>query len=373
MGTHGGHFRDEEAERRSHGEQEPPQVGECTGPDALDILNSLSAHVALLDEQGRILAVNRAWKRFAALNDGDPAQLGAGVDYLRICKAALDSEEDPYASVALDGLRKVLRGELDEFRLHYPCHSPTRERWFLMQATPISGGNGVVVSHLDVSDRYQLTQMLLDSSARLESMLRGHCNEFLEASELLDRLLRDLDSGAPAGGFQGKGNPRPVLERLAAVLAALADTAEATERPYAAAPGGSDVVPQDTPDLPSPRVLLAEEDSLTAYVLRTLLEQAGYHVQIAEDGPSALALLESKDFDIILVDAQLPYLNGEETARTVRDNAKPGSPRLPIVCISSPALPGQGCEDANSPFDACLPAPLDEQALLRLMADLLRK
>jgi CheY-like chemotaxis protein len=296
------------------------------------------------------------------------------VDYLRICKAALDSEEDPYASVALDGLRKVLRGELGEFRLHYPCHSPTRERWFLMQATPLSGGNGVVVSHLDVSDRYQLTQMLLDSSARQESMLRGHCNEFLEASELLDRLLRDLDSGSPpAGGFQGKGNPRPVLERLAAVLAALADTAEATEHPYAGPSGGSAEAPQGTPDPPSPRVLLAEEDSLTAYVLRTLLEQAGYHVQIAEDGPSALAMLESKDFDIFLVDAQLPYMNGEETARTVRNSAKPGSPRLPIVCISSPARPGHDPEDANSPFDACLPAPLDEQTLLRLLADLLRR
>ncbi|WP_162141317.1 response regulator [Paucidesulfovibrio longus] len=366
----GGHFRDKETERRNHGGQVPPQAGECTGPDALDILNSLSAHVALLDEQGRILAVNRAWKRFAALNGGDPAQLGAGVDYLRICKGALDSEEDPYASVALDGLRKVLRGELEEFRLHYPCHSPTRERWFLMQATPISGGNGVVVSHLDVSERYQLTRMLLDSNTRLESTLRGHCNEFLEASKLLDRLLRDLNSGTPMGGGHGHEDPRPVLERLAAALAALADTAEATERPLSGDSGGSD---DDAPSLPRPSVLLAEEDSLTAYVLRTLLEQAGYHVQIVEDGPSALALLKSKAFDIFLVDAQLPYLNGEETARTVRDAAKPGSRRLPIVCLSPPGYGCQAFEGEDSPFDVCVAAPHKEQELLNALGSLLRK
>jgi len=54
-------------------------------------LDSLSAHIAILDESGEIVAVNEAWRTFARANGGDPERVSEGVNYLEVCEAALGS------------------------------------------------------------------------------------------------------------------------------------------------------------------------------------------------------------------------------------------------------------------------------------------
>ena len=111
------------------------------------ITNALSANVAVLDETGRILAVNKHWLQFAENNRGDRSILAVGTDYLEICRRAIDSDNDEYARLALDGIEAVMRGERDFFSLEYPCHSPYEERWFFMQIVPLERDlKGYVVS-----------------------------------------------------------------------------------------------------------------------------------------------------------------------------------------------------------------------------------
>lgn len=114
------------------------------------VLDSLAAHVAVLDEEGTIVAVNRAWERFARDN-GDPELrwTGLGVNYLEVTRGSRGED----AAQALTGLQAVLEGSLDTFSLDYPCHSPQEERWFRMDATPLSHGEGAVVLHADVTAR----------------------------------------------------------------------------------------------------------------------------------------------------------------------------------------------------------------------------
>jgi PAS domain S-box-containing protein len=117
-------------------------------------VDTLSAHVAILDSQGRIVTVNRAWQAFAAAN-GMPADTTfAGVDYFSAC-SGVSGEDAPTAAAAAAGLRAVIAGERDLFELDYPCHSPDEQRWFHLRVTPFGepAPRRVVVAHENITDR----------------------------------------------------------------------------------------------------------------------------------------------------------------------------------------------------------------------------
>lgn len=115
------------------------------------ILDALEEHIAVLRRDGTILMVNAAWRRFAEAN-GDPhlEHSGPGNNYLTAYSSSCD--EDGGGQRAIDGVRGVLTGHSDRFRLEYPCHAPNQQRWFVMSVTPISGRAEVVVSHVDITD-----------------------------------------------------------------------------------------------------------------------------------------------------------------------------------------------------------------------------
>jgi diguanylate cyclase (GGDEF)-like protein len=145
------------------------------------VLDSLAQQIAVLDLQGNIMAVNASWLRFAGENGADPSSGLVVQNYLRTCDHAkgCDFEE---ASPAAAGIRKVLAGELPEFRLEYPCHSPTTQRWFLMYVTPLLRGAsvaGAVVSHLVITDRILAETRQRESEARLNVAQRlAHVGSF---------------------------------------------------------------------------------------------------------------------------------------------------------------------------------------------------
>jgi len=116
------------------------------------VIDSLPQHVAVVDLHGAITRVNEAWRRFATEN-GDPAErcTGPGHNYLRVCAEAALSDAD--ARRAHEGLTAVLEGRIPMFQMHYPCHAPDQERWFMMYAAPIRHpAGGAVVSHVDISE-----------------------------------------------------------------------------------------------------------------------------------------------------------------------------------------------------------------------------
>lgn len=116
----------------------------------LSVMDSLSSSIAVLDPSGRILAVNRAWREFAAANGASEQTIaGVGLDYLEHARRALPEES---AARALAGLTSVLERREPAFALEYPCHGPGVERWFVLHATPWSAGRpGIVVAHHDVT------------------------------------------------------------------------------------------------------------------------------------------------------------------------------------------------------------------------------
>jgi anti-anti-sigma regulatory factor len=112
------------------------------------VMNSLTAHIAVLDGEGRIVAVNDAWSRFSASNGGVAARTGVGTNYLQVCGAGGNGD----VGEIVEGIRAVLGGARENYTVEYPCHSPEEERWFLLYATPLPRG-GAVVSHIDITGR----------------------------------------------------------------------------------------------------------------------------------------------------------------------------------------------------------------------------
>ncbi len=141
---------------------------------ATDILNSMSAHVAVLDPNGQIREVNRAWTRFAEENTPGgavPPCTDVGVDYVGLCRGCSGEKSDE-AVPAADGIEDVLRGNRSFFVMEYPCDSPTEMRWFAMHVTPLSTKDGgAVVAHYDITARKQAELAAANQSRRTELAL----------------------------------------------------------------------------------------------------------------------------------------------------------------------------------------------------------
>jgi PAS domain S-box-containing protein len=133
----------------------------------LAVLNALPAHVALLDQEGVIVAVNESWRRFASANVLQGENYAVGLNYLAVCDSAQGDCSAEAHAVAV-GIRSVLRGDGRHFALEYPCHSPTEKRWFRVMVTPLQDGQagGVVVMHVNVTDRKLTEESLRESEER---------------------------------------------------------------------------------------------------------------------------------------------------------------------------------------------------------------
>ncbi|MCI5159324.1 MAG: PAS domain S-box protein, partial [Candidatus Electrothrix sp. AUS1_2] len=133
---------------------------------ARGIIDALSAHLCVLDENGVILTVNRAWRDFADANPPIPPNYAVGSNYLKHC--AGDKVEGQ--------LRAVLTGEQTQFSYEYACHAPARKRWFTARITRFlsNGAIRVVITHENITSRKLAEQALLETKAALEKSNRAH-------------------------------------------------------------------------------------------------------------------------------------------------------------------------------------------------------
>ena len=115
-------------------------------------IDTLHSHIAILDENGLILLVNLAWRKFADANGLAWGDYGVGRNYLEVCETAVGDGVNE-ARPAFEGIHGIISNQLKESSLEYPCHSPNERRWFLMYASRLQGNGHIVVDHMNITYR----------------------------------------------------------------------------------------------------------------------------------------------------------------------------------------------------------------------------
>jgi signal transduction histidine kinase/CheY-like chemotaxis protein len=181
------------------------------------------------------------------------------------------------------------------------------------------------------------------------------------------RLVELMGGHVGAASVQGFGTTFWVELPLA--------VAEAPEpilrlEPTAGRPLPAPAFQEEAPWLPGTRVLVAEDNEVNAFLIRRMLDLMGLSHVLVEHGEDVLRVLESETFDLLLLDCQMPVLDGYETARRVRalETTRPHQARLPIVAVTANALTGERDKCQQAGMDDYLAKPMSPDALRTILA-----
>jgi CheY-like chemotaxis protein len=118
------------------------------------------------------------------------------------------------------------------------------------------------------------------------------------------------------------------------------------------------------------RILLAEDSALNQKVAVGLLERCGHRVDVAENGRAALRLLEQQSFDLMLLDVQMPEMDGLETVAAIRRDERGTNRHLPIIAMTAHALKGDRERCLEAGMDGYVAKPLRAEALFAAIAEI---
>lgn len=121
----------------------------------------------------------------------------------------------------------------------------------------------------------------------------------------------------------------------------------------------------------SPRVLVVEDNALNLKLVRDVLEHAGYDVGSAATGELGVDAAAAQPPDLVLLDLQLPGIDGHETLRRLRDGVLP--PGVPVVAVTALAMTADRDRASEAGFDGYLEKPISPRALPGQVEHFLRK
>lgn len=116
-------------------------------------------------------------------------------------------------------------------------------------------------------------------------------------------------------------------------------------------------------------VLCIEDNKVNMLLVSRIVEAEGYDLLRAEDGPSALEMLEKSAPDIILLDVNIPGIHGLDLARMIKDDKRLA--HIPLIATTANVLVGDKERCLEAGCDEYLPKPLDIRRLREVMHDYL--
>jgi two-component system, sensor histidine kinase and response regulator len=115
------------------------------------------------------------------------------------------------------------------------------------------------------------------------------------------------------------------------------------------------------------RVLLAEDNAVNQRLAMRLLEKRGHQVKVANNGREALETLEKEQFDLVLMDVQMPEMDGFEATAAIREKEKESKQRLPVIALTAHAMKGDRQKCLAAGMDGYLSKPIRPQELEELL------
>jgi two-component system, sensor histidine kinase and response regulator len=156
-------------------------------------------------------------------------------------------------------------------------------------------------------------------------------------------------------------------ELHAAIVSAIATEARPGTRTAAPNGGTPDRTQTERADS-SFHILLTEDNAVNQRVALRILEKGGHRVAIAENGRVALRMLEEQPFDLILMDVQMPEMDGFEATALIREKEKRSGQHIPIIAMTAHAMAGDRERCLAAGMDNYISKPVTASALLGLVA-----
>jgi signal transduction histidine kinase len=222
----------------------------------------------------------------------------------------------------------------------------TREAWLRFTVTD----TGIGISAED-QDRIFAPFTQVDASTS-----RKHAGAGLGLA-IASELIRAMGGFRSVRSAPGTGS---VFSFTAPMLIETAGKPNNVKRPAVASAGAK----ADVPASPM-RVLLAEDTPTNQVLVVHTLKKRGHDVQIAVDGRAAVQLAQDKSFDVILMDLQMPHMDGFEATAAIR--SIPGREHVPIIALTAHTMVGDRERCLAAGMEGYLPKPLDLRNLIEVV------
>lgn len=132
-------------------------------------------------------------------------------------------------------------------------------------------------------------------------------------------------------------------------------------------PGKKTGEPETRPDIKGARILLVEDNKINQMVALELLGLLGLVVTVADNGLEAVEAIKNGDFDLVLMDVQMPIMDGFEATREIRKLDKPGVDKLPILAMTANAMDSDYVNSISVGMNDHLTKPIDPDRLRRAL------
>ena len=114
----------------------------------------------------------------------------------------------------------------------------------------------------------------------------------------------------------------------------------------------------------SGRILVAEDNLSNQKLISILLQKMGHEVTVAQDGQAAINKANAETYDLILMDMQMPNVNGYEATEQLRNNGC----KIPIIALTANAMPGDKEKCLEIGCDDYLPKPINREKLNEMIS-----
>jgi len=122
----------------------------------------------------------------------------------------------------------------------------------------------------------------------------------------------------------------------------------------------------------SKKILLVEDDLVSQFYIKTLLSESGFDVQAVNNGKDALYLFEKEKFDLIILDIQIPIINGIEVSKKIREKENSQKKKTPIIALTAYAYEEDKRLFIDSGMNFCITKPIDESLFLETIFKLIK-
>jgi signal transduction histidine kinase/CheY-like chemotaxis protein/HPt (histidine-containing phosphotransfer) domain-containing protein len=242
------------------------------------------------------------------------------------------------------------------------------ERWQMRAEEAASGAEGLKKLQSSFASGLPYRLVLLDEQMpemngfEVIRQIRAHP----ELKDATIMMLTSADQGAATAKCREFGvkaclvKPIKPSSLLMSIRRVLAKPEEETVGPLLAASETTTIYPLC--------ILLAEDNAVNQKLALALLEKSGHHVALAANGAEAVAMWRERDFDLILMDVQMPVLDGLTATRQIRQQENTNGTHIPIVAMTAHAMAGDREHCLEAGMDDYLSKPINRQEILAVLA-----